>query len=143
MHYLDYAATSAVRPTSVIDAVTAFLRDCGGSPGRGGHARSIEAERVAFQCRRAVQKVLALPGDAGRIAFTSNATHALNTALWGVLRRGDVVVVSQYDHNAVLRPVHYLARERGVEVRMLSGTPEGEVDLAQAERLLEGARLLV
>jgi cysteine desulfurase family protein len=143
MHYLDYAATSAVRPASVIDAMTTFLRECGGSAGRGGHARSVEAERVAFQCRRAVQRVLGLPGDAGRIAFTSNATLALNAALWGVLGKGDTVVVSQYDHNAVLRPVHYLARERGVEVRMLSGTPEGEIELREAERLLEGARLLV
>ena len=143
MHYLDYAATSAVRPASVIDAMTTFLKECGGSPGRGGHARSIEAERVAFQCRRAVQRVLGLPGDAGRIAFTSNAPHALNTALWGVLRKGDRVVVSQYDHNAVLRPVHYLTRERGVEARMLSGTPEGGFDLREAERLLDGARLVV
>jgi len=142
-HYLDYAATSAVRPSSVIDAMSAFLTDCGATPGRGGHARSIEAGRVAFRCRRAVAGVLGLPGDPGRIAFTMNATHALNTALWGLLRSGDAVVVSQYDHNAVLRPAHYLARERGVEVRMLSGTPEGEVDLAEAERLLEGARLLV
>ena len=143
MHYLDYAATSAVRPASVIEAVTAFLTDCGGSPGRGGHSRSIEADRMAFQCRRVVQRVLGLPGDAARIAFTSNATHALNAALWGVLRRGDTVVVTQYDHNAVLRPVHYLARERGVQGRMLSGTPEGGIDFAEAERLLGGARLLV
>jgi cysteine desulfurase / selenocysteine lyase len=143
LHYLDYAATSAVRPASVVEAMTAFLTDCGATPGRGGHARSIEAERLAFRCRRAVQRVLGLPGDAGRIAFTFNATHALNTALWGLLRAGDRVVVSQYDHNAVLRPVHCLARDRGVEVRMLSGTPEGEIDLGEAERLLDGARLLV
>jgi len=142
-HYLDYAATSAVRPPAVAEAVAAFLTDCGASPGRGGHALTVTAERVAFRCRRAVQQVLGLPGDPGRIAFTMNATHALNLALWGLLGRGDRVVVSAYDHNAVLRPVHYLNRERGVEVRMLSGTPEGEVDLAEAARLLDGARLLV
>lgn len=143
LHYLDYAATSAVRPPSVVQAVATFLSDCGATPGRGGHARSVEAERMVFRCRRAVQRVLGLPGDAGRIAFTWNATHALNLALWGLLRRGDRVVVSQYDHNSVLRPVHYLAHERGVEVLMLSGTREGEVDFEEAERLLDGARLLV
>jgi cysteine desulfurase family protein len=143
LHYLDYAATSAIRPESVVEAVTRFLVDCGASPGRGGHSRSIEADRLAFQCRRSIQRVLELPGDPGRVSFTFNATHALNTALWGVLRRGDAVVVSQYDHNAVLRPAHYLARERGVQVRSLSGTPEGDVDFREAERLLEGARLLV
>jgi cysteine desulfurase family protein len=143
LHYLDYAATSAIRPQSVVEAVTRFLMECGASPGRGGHSRSIEADRLAFQCRRSIQRVLELPGDPGRISFTSNATHALNLALWGVLGRGDPVVVSQYDHNSVLRPAHYVARERGVEVRMLTGTPEGAVDLGEAERLLDGARLIV
>jgi len=142
-HYLDYAATSAVRPESVVDAVADFLGGCGGTPGRGGHSASVEAGRVAFRCRRSLMKLLALPGDPGRIAFMTNATHALNTALWGVLGKGDAVVASVFDHNAVLRPLHALARERGVEVRMLSGTPEGEVDVDEAERLLEGARLLV
>lgn len=53
------------------------------------------------------------------------------------------MVVSQYDHNAVLRPVHQLARERAVEARMLAGTREGTVDMDEARRLLRGARLLV
>ena len=142
-HYLDFAATSAVRPPTVAAAVAEFLASCGATPGRGGHAAAVEAGRVAFRCRRAVARVLGLPGDVGRIAFMHNATHALNTALWGTLRRGDAVVVTAYDHNAVLRPVHALVRERDVEQRMLAGTPEGDIDLDEAERLLEGARLLV
>jgi cysteine desulfurase family protein len=142
-HYLDFAATSAVRPAVVAEAVAAFLSDCGASPGRGGHSAAIEAERIAFRCRRAVARVLRIPGDPGRIAFAFNATHALNTALWGLLERESTVVVTQYDHNSVLRPVHALARERGVRVRMLSGDPEGNVDLDEARRALEGARLLV
>lgn len=142
-HYLDFAATSALRPPGVALAMARFLEECGASPGRGGYAPALEAGRVALRCRRSVQDVLGLPGDPGRVAFLQNATHGLNTALWGVLRPGDAVVVTVYDHNAVLRPVAYLARERGVEVRMLGGTPEGEVDYEEVERLLEGARLLV
>ena len=142
-YYLDYAATSAVRPPSVIEAVSGFLADCGATPGRAGHLRAVEAGRVAFRCRRTLARLLGLPGDPGRIAFTFNATHALNTAIRGILGPGDIVVTSAYDHNSVLRPVHYLARERGTRVRMLSGTPEGEMDLTEAERLLEGARLLI
>lgn len=72
-----------------------------------------------------------------------NATHALNTAISGVLSGGDTVVVTAYDHNAVLRPVHYLERSRGVVARMAAGTPEGGLDLEEVERLLEGAKLLV
>ena len=142
-HYLDFAATSALRPPAGAEAVAECLNTSGGSAGRGGYSAAIEAGRVAFRCRRAVAKVLGLPGDPGRIAFTFNATHALNTALWGTLDRRDAVVVSQYDHNSVLRPAHRLAQEREVEVRMLSGSPDGAVDLDEARRLLDGARLLV
>jgi len=88
-------------------------------------------------------RLLGLPGDPGRLALMFNATHALNTALFGVLASGDAVVISDYDHNAVLRPVHQLSTRFGVEVRRLTGDPSGAVDLEEARRLLDGARLLV
>lgn len=142
-HYLDYAATSAIRPPEVAEAVVRFLREVGATPGRGSYGLALEAGRIALRCRRVLARLLGLPGDPGRIAFVYNATHALNTALWGVLGPGDTVVVSAYDHNSVLRPVRRLARERGVRVRMLSGSPDGAVDLAEAARVVNGARLLV
>ena len=120
-----------------------FLEGVACTPGRGGHSGAMEAARLAFRCRRAVAKTLGLPGDPGRIAFMHNATHALNTALWGLLGRGDVLVISQYDHNAVFRPAHRLSLDRGVEVRMLSGSPDGAVDLDEAARFLDGAKVLV
>jgi cysteine desulfurase/selenocysteine lyase len=142
-HYLDFAATSALRPLEVADAVGRFLQDCGASPGRGAYGRALEAGRVVLRCRRAVQRLLGLDGDADRVAFMGNATQGLNTALWGILGPGDVVVVTQYDHNAVLRPVSYLERIRHVEVRMLGGTPEGTLDYDEAERKMRDARLVV
>lgn len=143
MHYMDYAATSAVRPPEVCDAVAGFLRGCGASPGRGGYTRSVDSGRIMFRCRRALTRLLGLPGDPGRMAMMFNATHALNTALAGLLRPGDAVVLSDYDHNAVLRPVHRLVAARGVEARRLGGDATGAVDLEEARRLLAGARLLV
>lgn len=142
-HYMDYAATSAIRPPEVGRAMAEFLGGVACTPGRGGHSGATEAARLAFRCRRALAQALGLPGDPGRIAFMHNATHALNTALWGLLARGDVLVISQYDHNAVFRPAHRLSRDRGVEVRMLSGSPDGAVDLDEANRLLDGAKVLV
>ncbi len=143
MHYLDYAATSAVRPPQVVQAVHDFLANVGASPGRGGYARSVESGRIAFRCRRRVAQVMGLPGDPGRVTFMLNATHALNTAIHGVLGPGDAVVITAFDHNAVLRPVHALARARGIEVRQIPGAPDGSLDMEAAARHLEGARLLV
>jgi selenocysteine lyase/cysteine desulfurase len=116
---------------------------CGASPGRGGHRLAVDAARIALRCRMALARLLSIPGDPGRIAFMFNATHALNTALWGTLRAGDTVVITAYDHNAVLRPVHQLAHERGITIRMLKGAADGSIDLAEAREALKGARLLV
>lgn len=140
--FLDYAATSAIRPEAVAAAVSEYLLHCGATPGRGGHPRSLDASRMAFRCRRAVAEVLGIPGDPGRIAFLSNATHALNTALWGLLSPGDVLVLTAFEHNAVLRPADALARERDVEVRMIPGRPDGTLDLDVARTMMSGARLL-
>jgi len=141
--YLDYAATAAIRPPAVADAVADYLREVGGTPGRGGHRVGMEAGRVALHCRRLLAELLHLPGDPGRLAFMLNATHALNTALGGVLRPGDAVVVTALDHNAVLRPARALERERGVTVRLVPADTTGALDEDALERALEGARLLV
>lgn len=141
--YMDFAATSAIRPPEVGQAMMAYMNGCGASPGRGGHRLAVNASRIVFRCRMALAKLLGIPGDPGRIAFMFNATHALNTALWGTLNQGDTVVVTQYDHNAVLRPAHRLAQQRGVKVRMLDGAPDGSLDYDDAARQFAGAKLVV
>lgn len=140
--YLDYAATSAIRPDSVTEAVVRYLRDVGATPGRAGHRRAVEAGRVVLRCRRALAELFNAPGDPGRVTFHLNATHALNAALAGLLAPGDRVVRTAYDHNAVRRPVRALAA-RGVAETVLAGNPVGTLDLDEAENALRGARLLV
>jgi hypothetical protein len=126
--YLDYAATSAVRPPEVAEAVVRYLRDVGATPGRSGHRRATEAGRVVLRCRRALAALFNAPGDPGRVTLHLNATHALNAALAGLLRPGDRVVRTAYDHNAVRRPVAAL-RARGVEETVLPGRADGTLDL--------------
>jgi cysteine desulfurase/selenocysteine lyase len=140
--YLDFAATSAVRPRAVVRAVAEYLENVGATPGRGGHRLAIESGRVALRCRQAIARLLGIPGDVGRIAFMFNATHALNTALCGVLRPRDRLVVTSFDHNAVLRPADQLARERGVDVRLAAGDALGGLDERALLEALDGARLL-
>jgi cysteine desulfurase / selenocysteine lyase len=141
--YLDYAATAAQRPPAVVDAVAGYLTGNGSTPGRGGHSLAIEAGRMVLRCRQRLARRFGIAGDAGRIALLFSATHALNTALHGMLHTGDVLVVTQLDHNAVLRPAFALARDRGVVLRMVRALPDGTLDATDLERALDGARLLV
>jgi cysteine desulfurase family protein len=141
--YLDHAATTATRPPAVIRAMVEYLEEIGATPGRGGHRLAIAAERVLLRCRLTLARLLGIPGDPGRVVFMHNATHALNTALAGLLRPRERVVVTVYDHNAVLRPVYRLRATRDVQVVLVAGDATGALDDDALDQALDGARLLV
>lgn len=109
MIYLDNAATSFPKPVGVLDAVYNAARCFGANPGRGGHRLSMKAGEFVFNCREALAEHFGCESE--RVAFTNNCTAALNTAIKGVLKQGDHVVISSLEHNSVLRPVHKLAQQ--------------------------------
>ena len=86
--YLDNAATSHPKPEAVYRAVDHALRHLT-NPGRGGHSLSLDASREVFEAREAVAEFFGI-ADAGRVAFTSGATAALNGALFGLLHPGEM-----------------------------------------------------
>ena len=124
--YLDNAATSFPKPEQVYQAVIHAMREVGGSPGRGGHRRSLEASRIMFMARETVAELFSIP-DSSRIIFTHSATGALNLALHGTLKAGDHVITTSMEHNSLLRPLHALSR-KGVEVSVVTAGSEGIVD---------------
>ncbi len=132
MIYLDNAATSWPKPPAVIRAMADFLERAGGNPGRSGHRLSIAAGRVVEETRDAVARLFNVASPV-RVVFTHNATYALNLAVRGLLRPGDRAVVTNMDHNAVMRPLR--ARERG-------GVELAVSDFAGLERAARGARLV-
>ncbi len=83
--------------------------------------------------------------DADEIVFTKNATEALNLVAqsWGGahLAAGDVVVVTEMEHHANVVPWHIMAARQGIELRWLPITPDGQLDLTDLERLLDGAKV--
>jgi selenocysteine lyase/cysteine desulfurase len=99
--YLDNAASSHPKPLPVYEAMEGALR-LGANPGRSGHRLALDAARAVFETRSAVADLLGV-GDASRVVFTLNGTHALNQALKGSLRPGDHVVTTTMEHNSVLR----------------------------------------
>jgi cysteine desulfurase family protein len=129
--YLDNAATSFPKPESVYAAVDHTLRRVGASPGRGGHRLALEATRLVFSAREALADLFGIR-DAARLAFTANATEAINFALFGLLRPGDRVVTSTMEHNAVTRPLRLL-QERGVTVVKIPADRRGFVDPAEVK----------
>lgn len=103
MIYLDNAASSHPKPPEVIRAVERQLRRNGANPGRSGHRLSAEGARVIYDARRILADSFGT--DSELVIFTSNTTDAINRALKGVLNAGDHVVISDLEHNSVLRPL--------------------------------------
>lgn len=106
MLYFDNAATSGVKPESVVLAAAAALR-LSANPGRGSHKLSLTCAEEVRNCRIALTKFF--DGDSYENAiFTKNCTEALNVALFGLLKKGDHVVTTCMEHNSVLRPLQAL-----------------------------------
>ncbi len=142
MIYLDHAATSWPKPLEVFEAMSNFMENAGGNPGRSGHRLSVAAARTVFQTREAIAELFHAT-DPMRVIFTHNVTYALNLALYGLLRAGDRVVTTSMEHNSVMRPLRALERE-GVQVEVVCCRPDGSIDLDFLRRAITpGTRLVV
>ena len=133
MIYLDNAATTLKKPPVVGQAMLEALQTAG-NPGRGAHEPTLHAARLVYETRIALVELFHAEGPSC-IAFTVNATQALNTALCGLFGPGDHVITTVCEHNSVLRPLYRL-REQGVELSFVGVDPQGRLLYEQFEQLL-------
>lgn len=118
MIYFDNAATTKYKPHEIIDAFTYYVTEVGVSPGRGSYSLGIEASRMLYKSRMTVARYFGL--DEPNVVFTKNSTEAINLFFRGYLKQGDHVVISSYEHNAVLRPLEMMREEGIIEYSVVS-----------------------
>ncbi len=116
MIYLDNAATTMPKPPQVEQAVVNALR-YSGSLGRGSHVSAGAASDIAFSCRQLAGEMFDIKPE--HVAFTFNATHGANIAIKSLVKHGDHVVVSGFEHNAVMRPLYALGAHISIAGRKL------------------------
>ena len=134
MIYLDNAATSLQKPEEVEEEMIRALHTMG-NPGRGAHDATLQAGRCVYQVREQLAQLFNAE-SADCIAFTSNATEALNTAILGLFQKGDHVITTVCEHNSVLRPLYRLQKQ-GVEVSFLSADEQGILDYDKLPALIK------
>ncbi len=142
MIYLDYNATSPVRP-DVRQRMAAFLEGNFGNPS-SLHAAGRQA-RAAVEAVRA--QILAALGDpTGQLIFTSGGTEADNLALKGIARalrsKGNHLMVSSVEHHAVLHAAEALVKE-GFRVTVIPVDRYGTVDLQALEKEVTPQTVLI
>ncbi len=112
MIYLDNSATSYPKPQAVIGGIANLYRKYGSNAGRGGYKMAIETTTEIYNCRRKLADFFGAP-DSCNVIFTYNCTTALNMAIKGIARQGGHFIISDLEHNAVLRPLAKL-KQSGV-----------------------------
>ena len=113
MIYLDNAATTLRKPKSVCAAMQNAVINMA-SPGRGGHFAAQRAADTVFACREKAAQMFGMKNPE-HVVFTFNATHGLNIAIKSLVCPGDTVLITGYEHNAVVRP---LCSINGVKIRI-------------------------
>jgi len=116
--YFDNAATTRVKPECVYDAYNYYLRDVGVSPGRSSYGLGIEASRMLYETRKTVASFFGAL-DMDRVFFTKSSTEAINLFANGYLEPNDHILLSCYEHNAVLRPIHNLSLTKDIKYSVL------------------------
>ncbi len=142
MIYFDNAATTFPKPPSVTRAVMRAMERCG-NPGRGGHALSMRAAEEVYACRKAAAEMFGASPE--RVVFTAGATHSLNMAIAACNGRDGAILISDLEHNAVVRPAYATGREVRVfsSAVSLSGKERTAAILASVASKACGAAALV
>lgn len=129
----DNSATTFPKPRSVKAASAAALEKYGGNPGRGGHAISLASANAVFRARENIADFFGASPE--NVVFTLNCTHALNLAIKGVLKPGDHVIISSFEHNSSARPVHALSKS-GVKYSIAEVFPESALTVESFRSLI-------
>lgn len=138
MIYLDNPATSMRKPQIVYDMMYKNTVNCSVNAGRGSHFASLRGAEGIVKTQEELAELFNIKTPE-RIAFTQNATYALNTAISGFLSPRDHVVITSMEHNSVLRPVHRLC-----SYTMVKADNMGVIDPADIERaILKNTKLII
>ncbi len=105
--YFDNAATTFRKPPEVAEEMRRCILEYCGNPGRGSHTLALKASEKLYEARERAARLFGCPWSDG-VVFTLNATYALNMAINGMIEDGSHVLISDLEHNSVLRPIEYL-----------------------------------
>ncbi|HMD88495.1 MAG TPA: aminotransferase class V-fold PLP-dependent enzyme [Anaerolineaceae bacterium] len=134
--YLDNACQS-LRPRPVIEAINRYYLKSSACSGRSMHKLAAEVTREVDQSRSAIAKFLnAAKKD--EIVFTRNTTEGINLVANSLcLEKGDVVLISDKEHNSNLIPWQTMAKKKGITLKIVPSKEDNTFDLQAYDELLE------
>ena len=122
MIYFDNGATSYPKPFSVVNAVQRSFCNFCANPGRGGYKSAMKSAEMIYNARSAAANFF--NADTENVVFTSGCTYSLNAAIKGVCRPGSHFVISDLEHNSVVRPLEKLKKSGRCDYSVAKVTPD-------------------
>lgn len=134
MIYLDNAATTFPKPPGMATEITRCIREYCGNPGRSGHVLSLRASEKIYECRQALADLFG-SNKPENVIFTLNTTYALNLAIKTLYKSGSHILISNMEHNSVLRPVFELQKRGEISYEVFNVMQTENEIIAQLEQL--------
>ena len=133
MLYFDNAATTYPKPEQVYKEMDRLTRECAVNSGSGSYKKAENASAVINETRKKVSEFMGAE-NAEDVIFTSSATEAANRVLRGYgFEENMTVYVSPYEHNAVMRTLEALRKEKKFKIKVLETDEKGYLNLDDIE----------
>jgi cysteine desulfurase/selenocysteine lyase len=138
--YLDSACQS-LRPNLVIDEINDYYKNLSSCGGRSSHSLAYETTKRVEESRKAIADIFNANSE-DEIVFTRNTTEGINLVANSIgLKKDDVVITTDKEHNSNLVPWLYLEQKIGIKKKMASF--DDEFDLESFESLINSKVKLV
>ena len=134
--YFDNACQT-LRPQSVIDAINSYYLESSACSGRSMHQLAVRVTRACDNAR----SILATFINAAKkeeIVFTRNTTEGINLVAHSLdFKQGDVVLISDKEHNSNLIPWQQLVKKQGVVLTIVPTHSDNTFDMQAFEKMLD------
>lgn len=130
MIYLDNAATTQT-PRAVVDDIDRIYYTTKANVHRGVHCLSQEATAAMEASRERVRRFLNAD-SIDEIIFTRGTTESLNlvaSSYGELLDEGDEIILTVMEHHSNIVPWQFLEKRKGIVIKVVPATPEGELDM--------------
>jgi cysteine desulfurase/selenocysteine lyase len=142
--YLD-SASSSQKPNAVLQTMNNYYETTHANVHRGVYSIAEEATALYEGSRTKIRRFIRAASDR-EIIYTKNVTEALNLVSnsWGRanLRAGDAILLTEIEHHANLVPWLMLKEALGIEIRYIPLGEDGQLDLTDLDRLVDGVKLV-
>ncbi len=138
--YFDSACMS-LRPRQVINKILEYYEQYPACAGRSTHHLASRVNREVELARQEVAKFIGAKKE--EIIFTKNTTEGLNLVINSLgLKQGDVVLITDREHNSNLVPLLNLKQKRGIVIKVVGSEEDGSIDLNHYAELVKNAKLV-